>query len=166
MPEYRGMNLILSPNDSEFRPYYEELSRRRRLVLRRCTACGLMRWPPGSACEWCSALDSVWQEVCSKGTIYSYEIVVQAIQPGFRDLAPYPVVLVELDEQRDTPSPGEAIRMVTNLVDDAFRPVPEAAVAIGLRVEAVFQDLSEGLLLPQFRLSDELPLEPVWRMPK
>ena len=50
-----------------------------------------------------------------KGTIYSYEIVVQAIQPGFRDWAPYPVVLVELDEQRGEPSPDEAIRIIANL---------------------------------------------------
>ena len=38
-----------------------------------------------------------------QGTIYSYEIVTQAIQPAFADWVPYPVVLVELDEQRSVP---------------------------------------------------------------
>lgn len=165
MPEYRGMNLILSPTDSEFRPYLEEVSRRRRLVLRRCSACGLMRYPPGVACPWCTSLEWEWQEVSGRGTIYSYEIVTQAIQPGFRDWVPYPVVLVELDEQRGVPTPEEAIRILANLVDADFRPEREEKVAIGLRVEAVFQEIGDGLLLPQFRLSGEAPQGGVWQLP-
>ncbi|MFQ5879253.1 MAG: Zn-ribbon domain-containing OB-fold protein [Dehalococcoidia bacterium] len=165
MPEYRGMNLILSPTDTEFRPYLEEVSRRRRLVLRRCAACGLVRYPPGAACPWCTSLEWQWQEVSGQGTIYSYEMVTQAVQPGFRDWVPYPVVLVELDEQRGVPTPDEAIRMVANLVDANFNPEREEKVAIGLRVEAAFQEIGEGLLLPQFHLSSEPPLGRVWRLP-
>jgi uncharacterized OB-fold protein len=166
VPEYRGMNLILSPLDTEFRPYFEEVSRRRQLVLRRCAACDLMRYPPGAACCWCGSLEWAWQEVSGKGTIYSYEIVTQAIQPGFRDWVPYPIVLVSLDEQRGVPEEGEAIRILTNLLDADFRPENEANVAIGLRVEAVLQDVGDGLLLPQFRLSGEPPTERVWRVPE
>lgn len=160
------MNLMFSPNDSEYRPYYEEVRRRGRLVLRRCSDCGLMRYPPGAACAWCASLDWEWQGVSGKGTIYSYEIVAQAIQPGFRDVVPYPIVLVELDEQRGVPTPDEGLRIVTNLVDANFRPVAEEDVAIGLRVEAVFQEIGDGFLLPQFRLNGEAPAGPVWRMPE
>lgn len=159
------MNLILAPLDTEFRPYFEEVSRRQKLVLRRCTSCGMMRYPPGAACSWCGSLEWEWHEVSGKGTIYSYEIVTQAIQPGFRDWIPYPIVLVDLDEQRGVPTDGEAIRILANLLDADFTPEKEENVAIGLRVEAVFQDVGEGLLLPQFRLSGEPAVDRVWRVP-
>ena len=51
-----------------------------------------------------------------KGTIYSYEIIVHAIQAGFREIAPYAVVVVELDEQRGVPTEHEGLRLVANLL--------------------------------------------------
>jgi hypothetical protein len=162
--QYRGMQLIVPENDSEFLGYFEA-ARQHKLVLKKCTACGLMRYPPGSGCPWCMSLDWTWQEVSGKGTIYSYEIIVHAIQPGFRDLTPYPVVVVELDEQRGIPTAPEGVRLITNLVDAQFQPEAEANVAIGKRVEVVFQDLSEEFTLPQFKLSNEAPQGPVWQFP-
>ncbi|MBI4256127.1 MAG: OB-fold domain-containing protein, partial [Candidatus Rokubacteria bacterium] len=106
--QYRGMTLIVPDNDSEWKEYYEH-ARAHRLVVRKCTACGLLRYPPTHACPWCTALGWAWQEVSGRGTIHSYEIVVHAILPGFKELAPYPVVLVELDEQRAAPTPDEAL---------------------------------------------------------
>src|SRR5439155_17257307 len=100
MPTFRDMEIVLADTDTEFRPYLEEVARRGKLVLRQCLPCGYMRYPPGPGCPVCGSLDWEWSEVSGKGTIYSYEIVTQAIQTGFRDLVPYAVVLVELDEQR------------------------------------------------------------------
>jgi uncharacterized OB-fold protein len=161
---YRGMQLVVPENDSEFLGYFEA-ARQHKLVLKKCTACGLMRYPPGSGCPWCMSLDWTWQQVSGKGTIYSYEIIVHAIQPGFRDLTPYPVVIVELDEQRGVPTEHEGIRLLTNLVDAQCKPEAEANVAIGKRVEVVFQDINEEFSLPQFKLSHELPQGPVWQFP-
>ena len=162
--EYRGMRMQIDDNDTEYRGYFEA-ARQHRLVMKACTACGLMRFPPGSGCPWCGSLAWTWQEVSGKGTIYSYEIVYHAIQPGFRDLTPYPVVVVELDEQRGVPRPEDGLRMVANLVDAQFRPEAEENVAIGKRVAVVFQDIAEEFTLPQFRLTDEPPRGPVWRFP-
>jgi uncharacterized protein len=162
--EYRGMQLIVPENDSEFLGYFEA-ARQHRLVMKKCTACNLMRYPPGSGCPWCMSLEWTWQEVSGKGTIYSYEIVVHAIQPGFRAVAPYPVVVVELDEQRGAPTEHDGLRLVANLVDSQFQPEGEHNVAIGKRVNVVFQDLSEELALPQFTLSNEPPEGPVWQFP-
>jgi uncharacterized OB-fold protein len=92
-------------------------------------------------------------------------IVVQAIQPGFRDWAPYPVVVVELDEQRGEPTPDDGIRLVTNLVTPDFQPEREERVAIGARVEVCFQPLGPDGALPQFRLSGESPAAPLWQLP-
>ena len=71
-------------------------------------------------------------------------MVHHAIQPGFKDWTPYAVVLVELDEQRGRPTADEALRVIANLVTPDFRPEPEANVAIGKRVRAVFHDLERG----------------------
>jgi hypothetical protein len=158
------MQLVVPENESEFLGYFEA-AKQHRLVLKKCTACGLLRYPPGAGCPWCQSLQWSWQEASGKGTIYSYEIIVHSIQPGFRDIAPFPVVIVELDEQRGVPTPQEGVRLIANLVDDQFNPEIEANVAIGKRVQVVFQDISEDFALPQFKLSSEPPQGPVWQFP-
>jgi uncharacterized protein len=163
VPEYKGMNLIMPEGDRELRPYFAA-AREGRLVLRRCGECGLLRYPPGSGCPWCSSLKSDWVEVSGRGTIHSYEIVTQAIQPGFADWVPYPVVLVELDEQRATPTEHEAIRIIANLVTPEFRPEAEERCEIGRRVRVVFQPLDDQVALPQFTLTDEAPEGRVWKL--
>ncbi len=168
MPEpvqYRGMTLIVPDNDSEWTEFYAH-ARTHRLVVRKCTACGLMRYPPTHACPWCMALGWTWQELSGRGTIYSYEIVHHAIQPGFRGLTPYPVVLVELDEQRGRPTPDESLRIIGNLVTPDLTPEAEANVAIGKRVRVHFQDLADHMALPQFTLTDEPAPGRVWRLPE
>jgi len=166
------MNLILDvqPTDSEHRGYYEA-ARQGRLVVQRCTACGLLRGIIGAACPFCTSGAWEWHQVSGKGVIYSYEIVTQAIQPAFADWVPYPVVLVELDEQRHQTwrwgieDEAVSLRLLTNLVtrDDPTRPEAEEEVAIGRRVEVCFVDLNDEMALPQFRLSDEPPEHPPWR---
>ena len=125
---YRGMSLVVPDNDSEWNEYFG-LARQHKLMVRACTACGLMRYPPTHACPWCMDLGWRWQEVSGKGTIHSYEIVMHAIQPGFKELTPYAVVLVELDEQRAKPTPDEALRIIANLVKADFTPEDQAKVA-------------------------------------
>ncbi|MBI2160191.1 MAG: OB-fold domain-containing protein [Candidatus Rokubacteria bacterium] len=161
--QYRGMTLIVPDNDSEWKEFYEH-ARAHRLVVRRCTACGLLRYPPTHACPWCMELGWTWQEVSGRGTIYSYEIVVHAIQPGFKELTPYPVVLVELDEQRARPTPDESLRIIGNLVRPDLTPEEDKNVAIGKRVRVMFQDLADHMALPQFTLTDEPPQGRVWRL--
>jgi uncharacterized OB-fold protein len=160
--QYRGMNLIIPDNDTEWKGYFEA-AREHRLVMKACRHCRLLRYPPGAACPWCTSLEWSWQDVSGKGTIYSYEIVMQAIQAGFREWAPYPVVLVELDEQRGQPTADEGLRLISNLVTDDFKAEQEENVGIGKRVEVTFLDVSPELSLPLFKLSPEPPQGPVWQ---
>jgi uncharacterized OB-fold protein len=162
--EYRGMNLVIPENDSEWREHFK-LARDHKLMLRACKACGLMRYPPSHGCPWCAALEWEWKEVSGKGHIYSYEVVHHAIQPGFKEWTPYAVVLVELDEQRAKPTADEALRIIANLVTPDGKPEAEAKVAIGKRVRVVFQDLAPDFALPQFTLTDEPPVGRVWSLP-
>lgn len=160
---YRGMQLVVPDNDSEWIEFYAH-ARAHRLMMRKCGACRLMRYPPTHACPWCQALDWTWQEVSGRGTIHSYEVVMQAIQPGFKDATPYATVLVDLDEQRGKPTPDEALRVIANLVKPDLTFEAESNVAIGKRVRVVFQDLADHFALPQFTLTDEPPQGRVWQL--
>ena len=163
--EYRGMNLVIPENDSEWREHFKLASTSHQLMLRTCKQCTLMRYPPSHGCPFCAALEWEWQEVSGKGHIYSYEVVHHAIQPGFKEWTPYAVVLVELDEQRGKPTADEALRMIANLVTPDGKPEAEAKVAIGKRVRVVFQDLTPDFSLPQFTLTIEPPVGRVWSLP-
>ncbi|GAA4232750.1 hypothetical protein FHR32_008575 [Streptosporangium album] len=170
MAIYRGLDLMVGPTDSEHHGYFEA-ARQHKLVVQRCRGCGLLRGTIGAACPYCSALAWEWEQVSGKGVIYSYAIVAQAVHPAFRDAVPYPLVLVELDEQRAVPwrdgAEGElvSVRKIANLVraDDVTQPEDEKNVAIGMRVEVCFVDLDDDMALPQFRLTGEPPEHSPWR---
>jgi uncharacterized OB-fold protein len=167
---YMGLELAVVSTDSEHRGYFEA-AKARQLVVQRCRLCGLLRGSIGAACPFCTSGDWEWQKVSGRGTVYSYGIVSQAIQPAFQAWVPYPVVLVELDEQRGVPWRGAregervSLRIIANLVtaEDPTTPEDEANVAIGKRVEVCFVDLDDRMALPQFRLSDEPPEYPPWQ---
>lgn len=170
MAEYMGLDLVVVPTDSEHREYFEAAANGE-LVVQRCGACKMLRGTMGAACPFCMSAEWDWRTVSGLGTIYSYEIVTQPIQPAFRDWVPYPIVLVELDEQRAVPWRGGgedeavSIRLVRNLVraDDPTLPEDEQEVAIGKRVRACFVPLGDGMALPQFCLSDETPEHKPWK---
>ncbi len=57
--QHRGLTLLIPDNDSEWTEYFAH-ARAHRLVMRKCTACGLMRYPPTHACPWCTYLGWTW----------------------------------------------------------------------------------------------------------
>ena len=162
--EYRGQRISISDDDTEYKGYFEA-ARDQRLVVKRCVDCGLLRGEPGPGCPWCTSLKWEWRQVSGKGTIYSYQIVAHTVIPAFRDWAPFPIVLVELDEQSGQPDPYDGLRITANLVDENMAPEQEENVAIGKPVEVVFLEAEDGFVLPQFKLSNELPRGQVWRYP-
>ena len=108
--EYRGAILSIPDNDSEYRGYFEAAGEHR-LVVKKCGACGLLRGEPGPACPWCPSLEWEWVEVSGKGTIYSYQIVAHTVVPALKDLAPFAIVLVELDEQSGQPTSEDGMML-------------------------------------------------------
>ena len=172
MATYDRLKLFVQPTDSEHRGYYEA-AKQGNLVVQQCRSCQLLRASIGAACPFCTSLQWEWQPVSGNGVIYSYQIVTQAVHPAFHDWAPYPIVLVELDEQRKVPwrdaSEGEyvSLRITANLVkvDDPTAPEDEDNVAIGKRVEVCFLDIDDTMALPQFRLSADAPEVTPWQAP-
>jgi uncharacterized OB-fold protein len=167
--QYLGMPLSIDDLDIENLEYFRHCAEHN-FHLQACAQCGLLRYPPTTACPWCAHLESRWIPVEGKGTVHSYTEVHHAIQPAFRDRTPYLVLLVDLDAQKGKPSEHEALRVVGNLVtgDGAFAP-PDVVkrVGIGTRVRMVFSDVAPGLALPQWTIDETAP-QPAqpWRYPQ
>lgn len=167
--DYLGMRLEISDLDAENRAYFAHCAAHD-FRLQSCKACSLLRYPPTTACPWCSHADSAWLPVEGRGTVYSYGEVHQAIQPAFKSHLPYHVLLVELDTQKDHPTRHQSLRIVGNLVEPngtLAGPDRVRSVGIGTRVRMVFCDVADGLALPQWTV-DETSIQPVapWRYPQ
>jgi uncharacterized OB-fold protein len=161
---YLGVAVRVASNDPD-RLAFLKAAGEGRFAVQRCTECGKLRYPSGPACPYCMALGAEWTDVSGKGVIYSYEVVEHPIHPAYRGRTPYPVVLVELDEQRGYPTEHDGLRVIAGLVGADGNPEREEHVAIGKRVEVEFADLGEGLALPRFRLTDEPPEGTPWHYP-
>ena len=167
--DYLGMPLEVSALDRENLAYFGHCADGV-FRLQRCAECGLLRYPPTTACPWCASFASTWDRVDGRGVVYSYSEVRHAIQPAFRAHLPYLLLLVELDVQRGQPTPDEALRLNGNLVTAAGALAPAElvrGVGIGTRVRMVFTPVAPGLALPQWAI-DEAATQPArpWRYPE
>jgi len=167
--EYLGMPLRINDLDVENLAYFRHCAEHA-FHLQSCNDCKLLRYPPTTACPWCTCPDATWVPVEGKGTVHSYGEVHHAIQQAFRAHVPYLILLVDLDTQKGKPSEHEAIRVAGNLTTPDGRLAPPELVkrvGIGSRVRMVFSDVTEGLALPQWTLDEEAeqPAKP-WRYPQ
>ena len=116
--------------------------RAHRLSIQRCAACRRFNHAPSLTCPACGSEDLAFEPVSGRGTVYSYTVLEDPPGPGFAELVPLVVVIVELVEQ-----PGLL------LVADLLGAGPEA-VRIGAAVAVDFEEISEDCVLPQFRLTE------------
>ena len=169
--EYLGMSLTVLDLDNENLAYFQHCAEHN-FHLQQCNDadCGLIRYPPGTACPWCSGRDFTWVPVDARGEVHSYGEVHHAIQPAFRERAPYMILLVQLDTQAGVPSEHEAIRVAGNLVtpDGEFAPPSLIRqVGIGTRMRMVYADVAPGLALPHWTIDEEAEQPPdFWRYPQ
>jgi uncharacterized OB-fold protein len=62
-----------------------------------CRACGQYFFPPSEFCLICGRDEVESAQVAPAGTIYSWVVIHQALDPAFVDDVPYAVVTVHLD---------------------------------------------------------------------
>ena len=124
--------------DAETAPYWQ-WAKRHELRMQRCADCSTLRFPPGPMCPSCQSQRDEWVRMSGGGTIYSWIVVHPPVLPAFTADAPYPVVLVQLD---DHPS----LRLVGQVVD-----IPIDQLAAGIPVEVVFDDVTAEVTLPKWR---------------
>ena len=167
--DYLGMNLRIDDLDNENRAYFGHCADHA-FHLQHCGACDLYRYPPTTACPWCTSPESTWKQVEGRGAVHSYSEVHHAIQPAFKAFTPYLILMVDLDTQLGRPTEHEALRVVGNLATpdgDLAPPEMVAKVGIGSRVRMVFKDVADGLAIPHWTLDEdaEQPETP-WRYPQ
>ena len=115
---------------------YWDAARDRRLVVRRCRACGERYFMPRSQCPVCWSDQLEWIDCSGLGTVYSLSTVRRAPTPDFAAVAPYVIALIDLDE---------GPRLFANVVGDGA-----LETAIGDRVKVTFESRGDGALIPQF----------------
>jgi len=118
------------------RPYWDGL-KNHQLRLQKCAACATIWSPPAPLCPRCWSREIVWTDLCGRGRVNSWVIFHQSYFRGFEGDLPYNVAEVELDE---------GPRLLTNLVG-----VDNAAIRAGMRVEIVFDEVTEAITLAKFR---------------
>ena len=117
-------------------PYWDG-AREGKLLLRRCQSCGALHFMPRHLCPACWSDRLEWIQSKGTGTVHTFTVIHRAPLPAFASQVPYVVAMIELDE---------GPRMVANILGEDAR-----SVAIGDRVEVMFEDRGDGDCLPQFR---------------
>lgn len=132
---------LLPVRTEEAAPFWEGAAARE-LRVQACVRCGRLRFPPRPMCPRCQSTDREWRVVSGLGTIWSFVVPHPPLLPAYAAVAPYNVILVELDEDR-------MIRMVGNLVTSAEGAINELdphSIEIGERVQVVFHRLGDVTL--------------------
>lgn len=122
--------------DNESRPYWDA-AKKHKLMIQKCRDCGQHQHYPRALCVHCysDALDLV--EASGRGEIYTYTVARRA-GPAFADDAPYVPAVVLLEE---------GPKMVSSIVTDDVEQV-----RIGQKVTVVFDDVTDEVTLPRFKL--------------
>ena len=122
--------------NEETKPYWE-YCQKHELRMQKCTQCGHIRFPISILCPQCHSMDSQWEKLSGKGSIYSYTVYRVAYHPAFKNDIPYVVAIIQLDE---------GPRMESNIIGCK----PEN-VKIEMRVEVSFEDVTAEVSLPKFK---------------
>jgi uncharacterized OB-fold protein len=121
--------------DEASAPFFEG-SARGELMLQRCGSCGAFMWPVKPRCVECFSDAVEWTPASGRAELYSF-VVVHQRYPGFEE--PYIVATVV------TP---EGVRFDTSIVD-----ADAAELEIGIALEAVFEPVSEEVVVPKFKVA-------------
>lgn len=117
-------------------PFFEG-ARAGRLMLQHCGACGRWSFPVRERCPHCLAAALEWRAASGRGTLYTFAIMHQVMNPGFAGDVPYNVAQVDL---------AEGVRMVANVTG-----VANDRLRVGMALEAVFETVGDGVSIPKFR---------------
>ncbi len=114
-----------------------------KLMLPRCTECSRVHWYPRHICPFCHSMNLEWIEASGEGRIHTYAVQNRAFG-GWAAEVPFVTAYIDL---------AEGDRMVTVLRGvDARDP---ASIKIGSKVKVEFEEASDDIHIPFFRLVEE-----------
>jgi uncharacterized OB-fold protein len=115
--------------------FWFDAAKEHRLVIQKCSSCGVLRHPPGPMCAACHSTEWEAVDASGQGTVYSFVTNHYPQVPSFD--YPLNVSLIELEE---------GVRLVANVIG-----IEADAVEIGMAAEVEFVDHDDDLSLPAFR---------------
>ncbi len=127
--------------DVESRPFWDGCAVGE-LRVQTCATCGKWRMPPRPMCPHCRSTAQHWIATSGRANVWSFIVPHPPLLPGYTDLAPYNVIVVELEQDR-------TIRFVGNLVSAPGAPINSVApdsIIIGAQVHAVFETIDDVTL--------------------
>lgn len=124
------------PEPDESSTFYWEAASRGVLAILRCRGCTRLVHPPRLPCPRCGGGDAVAEAVSGRGVVHAVTI---SHHPSTGRSSPFALALVALEEDPEA-------RLLAEILH-----VEPADVAIGLAVDVTFEDVGEGVRLPQFR---------------
>lgn len=91
------MNAAVASSSALAAPFVEGLTRHE-LRFQRCTACGTAQTLARYACAHCGGETLHWETARGTATLHALTVVSRAPSDAFRALAPYTLVVAQLDE--------------------------------------------------------------------
>ncbi len=122
-----------------FTKQFYRFCRKGELRFQRCKECGTWRHVPREMCPECGSFKWRWERSSGRGTVFSWTVAERALHPQFADDTPYAPTVVEMEE---------GVRILTEIVD-----CEPDELEIGTPVEVVFDEVTNKVTLPKFRLS-------------
>lgn len=117
-----------------------------KLVVQSCADCDVKQYPPELICHTCYSFNMTWTESAGVGAIWSWVEVVHPAHPALREFGPYVVALVELEDLPEIKVMGAVVNAPTGTDTDP-------PVAIGNRVQVVFERSADDLVQPRWKLA-------------
>lgn len=120
---------------------FYDFCKRHELRFQRCIGCATWRHIPRHLCAKCGSAAWEWAKSSGRGRIFSWTTIVQPAAPQFADFVPYSATIIEMEE---------GVRVVSWVVD-----CPPEALCLDQKVEVFFDDVTDEVTLPKFRIVGE-----------
>jgi uncharacterized OB-fold protein len=117
-------------------PFFDG-AREGKLMLQHCTACNEWSFPVRERCPHCFAAKLEWRQASGRGSLYTFTIMHQVMNPAFASAVPYNVSQIDL---------AEGVRMTSNIIG-----IGNEALCIGMQLEVVFEAADGDVRIPKFR---------------
>ncbi|MGE3148405.1 MAG: Zn-ribbon domain-containing OB-fold protein [Pseudorhodoplanes sp.] len=128
----------LPEEDPEAKPYWQS-AREHALKVQRCDDCTKWTFPPVPLCPHCLSEKLVWTPISGRGEVYASTTQYHPPYKGFTpEEMPINVSIIALEE---------GPHMVSNVIGS-----PVDQVRIGCKVEVVYDDVTDKVTLPKFKL--------------
>jgi uncharacterized protein len=116
--------------------HYWQSAAEGKLVLQRCVTCGAYQFYPRALCTSCAG-ETEWVDASGRGSLYTFTVIRQNRSEAFKDLSPYAVGIIDLEE---------GVRMMSNIVDcDVDR------LEVGMALEVLLLKAADDVGLPFWR---------------